>query len=87
MIFLNFLNKTRNVDKLLAEAMRKKQKLLKKKREQSPGHLKKLVKKYEENSEKLKSQTKKLNELRVLIIFYISKFCTIYVDYLYDRIQ
>jgi len=53
------------VEKLLAEAIRKKQKLLKKKRESSPGQLKKLVKKYEENSEKLKSQNKKLTDLKV----------------------
>jgi len=54
---------------LLAEAIRKKHKILKKKREQSPNQLKKLVKKYEENSEKLKSQNKKLNELKVLFYF------------------
>lgn len=59
------------MEKLLAEAVRKKQKLIKKKREQSPGHLKKLVKKYEENSDKLKSQTKKLNDLRVLMDIFL----------------
>ena len=56
----------RNVEKLLAEAIRKKQKLQKKKREQqtSPQQMKLLAKKYEENSQKLRNQNKQLVELK-----------------------
>ncbi len=48
----------------MAEAIRKKQKLIKKKREQSPNQLKKISKKYEENSQKLNSQNRKLVEIK-----------------------